>query len=172
MAEYNGKQGVWRTVGGRRIFIVDGEDLNKAMKDSGKFGKKTLYHSSNSSFNEFDNEKADNTFMEGNYGTGHYFFDDKSISDGYGAFNKYHYEVEVNTKDFLHIEDDMRMLGYKNYKEELTKRGYKSGNKRKFMLSKGVPGLVIEHKKDDGKVWNEYVVFEGNKISIKKRTSK
>ena len=31
--------GVWRTVGGRRIFIKDGEDLETAMKKSGKFGK-------------------------------------------------------------------------------------------------------------------------------------
>ena len=37
MAEFNGKQGVWRTVGGRRIFIVDGEDLKTAMEKSGKF---------------------------------------------------------------------------------------------------------------------------------------
>lgn len=29
--------GVWRTVGGRRIFIKDGEELSSAMKRSGKF---------------------------------------------------------------------------------------------------------------------------------------
>lgn len=34
--------GVWRTVGGRRIFIKDGEDLETAMKKSGKFGKKEI----------------------------------------------------------------------------------------------------------------------------------
>ena len=32
--------GVWRTVGGRRIFIKDGQDLASAMKESGKFDKK------------------------------------------------------------------------------------------------------------------------------------
>lgn len=32
--------GVWRTVGGRRIFIKDGEDLETAMKNSGKFNNK------------------------------------------------------------------------------------------------------------------------------------
>lgn len=32
--------GVWRTVGGRRIFIKDGENLETAMKKSGKFGNK------------------------------------------------------------------------------------------------------------------------------------
>ena len=30
--------GVWLTVGGRRIFIKDGQDLATAMKNSGKFG--------------------------------------------------------------------------------------------------------------------------------------
>ena len=34
--------GVWRTVGGRRIFIKDGEDLATAMKKSGKFEKKEI----------------------------------------------------------------------------------------------------------------------------------
>lgn len=32
--------GVWRTIGGRRIFIKDGEDLTSAMKRSGKFKNK------------------------------------------------------------------------------------------------------------------------------------
>lgn len=33
----NDENGVWRTIGGRRIFIKDGEDLKTAMKNSGKF---------------------------------------------------------------------------------------------------------------------------------------
>ena len=35
----NDEGGVWRTVGGRRIFITDGQDLASAMKESGKFGE-------------------------------------------------------------------------------------------------------------------------------------
>ena len=31
------ENGVWRTVGGRRIFIKEGQDLASAMKESGKF---------------------------------------------------------------------------------------------------------------------------------------
>lgn len=40
MAKYDESDGVWRTVGGRRIFIRDGQSLSDAMKASGKFGKK------------------------------------------------------------------------------------------------------------------------------------
>lgn len=34
--------GVWRTVGGRRIFIKNGQDLATAMKESGKFNTKQI----------------------------------------------------------------------------------------------------------------------------------
>lgn len=34
--------GVWRTIGGRRVFIKDGQDLKQAMKESGKFYNKKL----------------------------------------------------------------------------------------------------------------------------------
>ena len=36
----DGYFGVWRTIGGRRVFIRDGEDLSSAMDRSGKFKKK------------------------------------------------------------------------------------------------------------------------------------
>lgn len=40
MANYDDVGGAWRTIGGRRVFIKDGEDLATAMKNSGKFGNK------------------------------------------------------------------------------------------------------------------------------------
>ena len=36
---YKGKLGIWRTVGGRKIFIEEGDDLETAMFKSGKFNK-------------------------------------------------------------------------------------------------------------------------------------
>ena len=38
--DFDDSDGVWRTVGGRRIFIRNGQDLASAMKESGKFKKK------------------------------------------------------------------------------------------------------------------------------------
>lgn len=35
--KYDSEDGIWRTVGGRRIFIRNGQDLSSAMKESGKF---------------------------------------------------------------------------------------------------------------------------------------
>lgn len=39
MKKFDDEDGVWRTVGGRRIFIRNGESLSSAMKRSGKFKK-------------------------------------------------------------------------------------------------------------------------------------
>ncbi len=35
--------GVWRTIGGRRVFIKDGQDLVNAMKESGKFKRSDCF---------------------------------------------------------------------------------------------------------------------------------
>lgn len=40
MANYTNEDGVWRTIGGRRVFIRNGQSLSDAMKESGKFKKK------------------------------------------------------------------------------------------------------------------------------------
>lgn len=37
MANYDDTNGVWRTIGGRRVFIREGKSLSEAMKESGKF---------------------------------------------------------------------------------------------------------------------------------------
>ena len=34
---YSSEKGIWRTIGGRRVFISDGADLYTAMEQSGKF---------------------------------------------------------------------------------------------------------------------------------------
>ena len=37
---YDSSEGVWRTIGGRRVFIRKGQSLSDAMKESGKFKRK------------------------------------------------------------------------------------------------------------------------------------
>ena len=52
--------GVWRTVGGRRIFIKDGEDLSTAMKNSGKFGNKKEKSKKGKEINDFEDKIRNN----------------------------------------------------------------------------------------------------------------
>ena len=51
--------GVWRTKGGRKVFIADGDDLETAMKKSGKFDK-------NEQLSEEDKNIIDNWVQLGN----------------------------------------------------------------------------------------------------------
>ena len=53
------ENGVWRTVGGRRIFIKDGEDLETAMKKSGKFKNKEYKSNIESKDNELNDKNND-----------------------------------------------------------------------------------------------------------------
>lgn len=56
--------GVWRTIGGRKVFIKDGQDLASAMKESGKFkssAKKTKEESQNKELSK--EEKADKSVL-------------------------------------------------------------------------------------------------------------
>ena len=52
MVKFDDADGVWRTVGGRRIFIKTGQDLASAMKESGKFNNKKDH-----TFNMSDEDK-------------------------------------------------------------------------------------------------------------------
>ena len=52
--KYDKEEGVWRTIGGRRVFIRTGQSLSDAMKESGKFNK-----ASDVSRNEYQDRKAE-----------------------------------------------------------------------------------------------------------------
>lgn len=52
MDNYNGENGVWRTISGRKVFIKNGQSLQSAMAESGKFDD--LKSTSSSSENKTD----------------------------------------------------------------------------------------------------------------------
>lgn len=67
--------GVWRTIGGRRVFIKDGEDLATDMKQSGKFNSNKKEKNSNKTDEEEIKEKQfeiiqKNNPMQDDYHTG------------------------------------------------------------------------------------------------------
>lgn len=64
--------GVWRTIGGRRVFIKDGQDLATAMKESGKFNSKSVKKNIDkikiSLEEKFVDSKGNETTFERTYG--------------------------------------------------------------------------------------------------------
>lgn len=60
---YDNEDGVWRTIGGRRVFIRNGQSLADAMKESGKFSRveknKDKYENVSESSTYVDSEIAD-----------------------------------------------------------------------------------------------------------------
>jgi len=59
---YEDEDGVWRTIGGRRVFIRNGQSLSEAMKESGKFSN--LYKSEKKSENKEEKEEPKNKAKE------------------------------------------------------------------------------------------------------------
>lgn len=47
--------GVWRTIGGRRVFIKDGQDLASAMRESGKFKPRSVEYKNNPNIKTSEN---------------------------------------------------------------------------------------------------------------------
>lgn len=54
--DYNKEDGVWRTIGGRRVFIKNGQSLADAMKESGKFSR---VQKNQDLYKKLDDEKKD-----------------------------------------------------------------------------------------------------------------
>ena len=136
------ENGVWRTVGGRRIFIKDGEDLATAMKRSGKFKnlKQEIvgYHSSRHDIDKCDDKHFGESSRGGlTYGDGIYLstkIEDSqiyNISDERGSQKTY--KVTFNPKKAI---DDTEY--YKIINEEYKKTDYErwptDRKKREIML--------------------------------------
>ena len=52
--KFEDDQGVWRTIGGRKVFIREGQSVSDAMKQSGKFKSKTKAKSDDDKRNKFN----------------------------------------------------------------------------------------------------------------------
>jgi len=149
--------GVWRTVGGRRIFIKDGEDLETAMKNSGKFKKEEIreennnnekneeqyknivYHGTKTDFEEFDEEKIGSNKRIGNaglnVGKGFYFTEEKNVAEGYGkdGFVK---KVELTID---------KPLDFENYKG---------------VSSKQIDDYIKKYEQDNIKAYKEFFGYD------------
>ena len=111
--------GVWRTIGGRRVFIKDGEDLSTAMKRSGKFKKSDI--SSNSDIKE-KHEQAIKELSKDKYADGTYDADslkEVSYNNGYQVtfsqigdnYDAKEYQEKVD--EFLKFSSDKKVCAGK-----------------------------------------------------------
>ncbi len=134
--------GVWRTIGGRRVFIKDGQSLASAMKESGKFPKnkrvqkteeikeqiKTMIKKNTELKKQFEevkheiNKKEDeyqktrSKYIKENYpGVGKKSEKYKKIRQDYDNSHKKNYDIE-NTK--IYNEYNKALSDYKLYREK------------------------------------------------------
>lgn len=107
--------GVWRTVGGRRIFIKDGQDLSSAMKESEKFNKSKKKVKDLKTLNDQikyiqDNQDKLYNIVENsdNY--------DKELCIAFQERNAFNDKPTVlNSKDFDNLSDSDYIKVYRGY---------------------------------------------------------
>ena len=111
--KYNSTEGIWRTIGGRRVFIKTGQSLSDAMRDSGKFKKTSDV--SRSQYQKVDKEVKSNIL-------------DKEYTE---AFDKY-YKGGSKFEDFEKVQDkfDEKL---KNDTELNLRNGQVSNPKAKYI---------------------------------------
>ncbi len=97
--------GVWRTVGGRRIFIKDGQDLASAMKESGKFKPSKKQKDEGKRLNEKAKKSAKEDIEEYLKGNNENWDNDeefvKELSDEY-ALDRNEVQKMFNYQKYVH----------------------------------------------------------------------
>ena len=120
------EDGVWRTVGGRRIFIKDGEDLASAMKKSGKFKsnkKKQEEHYAGEELYSDNPNRFGNKLKE---------YNDKMSKEQDESAKRVNerYEKELKEK-YMNIPEEERVKAYeegKDWKDLVKEKENKSTN--------------------------------------------
>ena len=129
--------GVWRTVGGRRIFIKDGEDLETAMKKSGKFksSNKGLTKEGQKKVKELENDPEHNKSMND-------FFDDLSKKEEFvNSYVKNANDLRDDYKAYLktrfgNSDEDFVAVGHEGGKQSLRNDFEDFKEKNKSMIQK------------------------------------
>lgn len=128
--------GVWRTIGGRRVFIKEGQDLASAMKESGKFENNKIYR----------NKKLKNLNLDK---TPLYFrFDDKNGFKGKeheSGVSMWEERIDDMISENYDIDTEKNSLleKYNVTQEEYDNMSYKDNLKIKREIAKD-EGLITE----------------------------
>ncbi len=136
MQKYNEADGVWRTIGGRRVFIKKNQSLSEAMIESGKFNKEE--NPEDYGYHYGDLGKARDTYYwdinssnrsTGHFGTGTYFIS-KEENDRMAAspffsrkdrplkkinFKDYELYKPLIEREARYLHDGLKSVNYKDY---------------------------------------------------------
>lgn len=141
--------------------IMSGGEVDKATM--GKIIE--AYHGTNSEiFNTFDEAKQ-STSAGNTRGSGFYFATDKGVTETYGGRTL---KADLNLKNPMTLDANNAL-----YASELQKYKEKTGSQEGFFnyftevaKSKGNDGFIVNKLNDEGKLYQEIVVFDKNKIKI------
>ena len=128
------ENGVWRTIGGRRVFIRNGESLPSAMKRSGKFERKQKIQN----YETEDRRYLNDLYKENKISKEQYDNATKSDIEHYSKRLKGKDELPDIPEAYRHYEND--------YENELRAREYGYGSRKMPEEKDYLPG---------GKKWNK-----------------
>lgn len=154
--DYDDVGGVWRTIGGRRVFIKTGQSLEDAMKESGKFKLSKEQKEVGDKLNEKAKKSAEEDIR--------FYLDGNSENwDSDGDFirelaNEYGLEVEETKKMFNDIKRTNLENKYQKYvNETLNNDEYLKANRpneywQKQMRESGVRTFADEIKEKEDRI--------------------
>lgn len=134
------ENGVWRTVGGRRIFIKEGQDLASAMKESGKFKtaekKKQSQNKEDERKNKIEELKKELEEAKGFLAKAKIQKEITALEKGYSSYEEYEKgkiaQIEFQEKTSLKIEDkkindflEKQKIDVKEYNNDYDYSGYR-----------------------------------------------
>ena len=130
------ENGVWRTVGGRRIFIRDGENLSSAMKRSGKFkiaNKKDDKKNTNKMTDEERKKKIEELEKKKDETIG--FLQKGAIQEEINMLKDNFQGTKEEYREYLAKEQERRLKEYEKEKEQRQKERESQNNNEDYKMA-------------------------------------
>lgn len=155
--------GVWRTIGGRRVFIKDGEDLATAMKKSGKFkskkNKETIKESNKKEMTEAERkQKIEQLEKQKEETQG--FLQKGAIQEEINMLKDNFTGTKEEYREYISKEQEKRLAEYQKEKEDRLKQ-YSTQNN-------GKEDYKMWHRPTETKITADDLLKEGDEVAMPK----
>lgn len=115
--KFRDEDGVWRTIGGRRVFIRTGQSLSDAMKESGKFKK-----ASDISREEYKNKSKEIEYFNKRTAKARDEYYDRKFAQN----ESFEYQADISDLEGKHISKEQQLSDIGNYYEEQERQALRS----------------------------------------------